>query len=1157
MQPIDTTSYVSQKSTPFPVFPRNQMVQPLLDMLIKNNYVLLHGPMRWGKSVFARECFCNDIAVKKYFDEIIYLNMNCLRMEIPRNFEWNATRTIFQTDLAFNDFISNAPNKALNSIFLYFLNFYERNKTLIVLDHTDCIPKSQEITSWWSRFARELCSSNHKLNGNNRSAFFNQNKDFHILWIDRSFSLESSNIPISKALVADMEMPLIVERDVDYWLNQSDVNHEISMSDILRITGGHVGLFQDLHLFQKKNNNDRSLSPNLLDSFLNQQKQLYSPEIHYFLKIITRYPEINIDFFRLSHIRKDLIPEDLFSSLWTSGMYNRQKNQYSMYLMSPVFQQRLNKILTEKHRSYLGATYTIEKFFTNIKQSSIESEISAEQLLRTLIEITDYREILKYLKEILQIRFGLRIDIYLRNPDHLLIWEHIETDGSHFKSTPWFQNQHAQQEFPIIFSKAARTGRRQLVGNRCFLPIVGTYGNVGIILVGSLPLKQSVWRNQLFLREIWGYVQAIQPIISKTADCFFLWKYQKSLKDERKKISETPLSSGDDEYGNVIEEAQCVSFALLKRINIYGKNEWIPQIIKSKENPDKDSSESNNYKDYLFNEFDYYQGANQRGIDNIVYNTIQHGLVVSENGKKIFPRIYEKKPLTTLFLQPIHASVSENFIEKLLVVFTFCPTKEQSKEVIDSFKREQLTHIARRISRVFYLKNTWQKKYSYELGLLSEIGVSISQHWTDPEQFIDYILQTIKNIFSVSSISIHDIISVQQKGKNQQKILKVRHSIGYKKNYADYQYKIGSDHEEGKAGFVARTSRTLATWKLYDKKNPQKSVRYELDHDLLLLIPFQEPIRGEDQGAHYLVEEIVQTFLATPIIVLKKDTNEPVTIGVLKVQNRIANIDQNFTSSEILSFFRIGRMLGPFLYMLQNKTNHIFQEQKRAIEIILDTLDFEVSNSLSKIKTSADSAEFELENCNLDEGASRNLLSRIREISEYTSGLYKRFQVLNRLFDSNLEDKTGDPKIIHLEKEIELADKFCRERNIKLEASIIPDHKIWIDNDHFRLAIGSILRHIISILQSNDNFIIRIESAYLENMDSIKIESSNLNLCDEDIHFFSSNITTLNNDMFDGDYRNKVELYLAYLAIEAVKGKINSNVTRDSISFIIILPREK
>ena len=928
---------------------RQKMVKQVCSLLELDAELMVLGPAQWGKSQFITWDLLQDEALVRRFPNRIFLDCFTLRMGNPGSFEWEATRGLYGgREREFQQFMNTLtaeedhnpqarqherPNiSKAQPLISYIHHQAKTGATLIVVDHLDCLSDTPAMESWLLRFRSFLLSTGCK-----------------VIWVERARDLSDSRFgdlakrvrkraaspygskmqDRERQLPVEVHIPPLDRDEIDAWLQSPAFGDDsMPMGDwVLEATGGLPLLVYDFGLYLLSH---EYRGREAVERYVEDKSALYSRACYGLLCVLRDYPE---EFGQW----KTAPSKSLSKALWLTGAFEL-KGEHSLEYASPIYKKRSEEIVSIENLLLMGKQVDPSEVIEY--RTKWKTEVMTLPLMRYLLSVQDCQGVFQSLNTILVQRFKIKdLKFMLREIRHPVVWFSYDPKLKATRKTLIHQ---AQEDFVGV----SRSGRLQYCPSRhrIILPVVGASGCVDLLLSAELPdqYRGKNWRLESFNRMLNDVVQALQPVLARAAEGFFLRRFRNGMDDLLRTLNRQKIRTNQDDPDLFLHEAGCEALAIL----IQRKNQWLPWIFGSI--PGARDIQPFKRRDLL-------EQPDPQSLWQHAWRSDARELVLGPaRARLLFPRLEREGYDNTLFIKPLRVA-AEGQENRYLVLFVFQSDKKPDMPgwVLDEFKRQHLSIIAHRLA-VFGQYQVWMaREYKRELDLFNQVGAALSLVQSEPVQAQEKIVSSLKSFFQVSALSIDDVVEMPDIGGTSVKVRR-RCSKGYHDDYARHVYAPEQGHpEEGKTGYIARTGRTLVSSL---QEGDARPVDQYLDPDGTgTLIPLNEDINGRDYCAETLREGRERNFLGTPI--RWNDDEEPgkeKIIGVLKMANRTGEQVLSFTEKDAAAAERIARLLAPALYMLQHRGEFGLRQRLVSMEAMMRGIEHEIRNPLAKIRGAYD-----------------------------------------------------------------------------------------------------------------------------------------------------------------------------------------------------------
>ncbi|QCN96707.1 hypothetical protein D3093_15355 (plasmid) [Azospirillum argentinense] len=986
-----TATMSISRSVSVPAAPRSALRDRLVQSLAAGRNIILEGPRFWGKTTLARSIHAVAKGRREDFTEVVSIDF--LPVQCP---EIQQLEQHLEVRLATGSDVDGQQSSRAD-----FKNRLEKqlgSRGLLILDHAETLLDNTGKQRWLANLIRQGIKK-----GMIVLALVEDAKPFY----DALSETSRNDQPDFETF----QMPCLTEEEIREWdAALDDVGlscfSNTSIEDVLRITQGMVGLTRDFILFQASR---RFPLQDALNRFVEMQERQYSPLCHAVLCNVMAHPDEAAGW-RAPESR------ELNDTLLKTGAF--ETSEHGIEIRSKVHQQRLLQVLTPENIAVAFTPRGPEwaKLHTQRPQEpaavgkrSYPLEVVVESFVRHC-ERLHGSQIFHETHRFLSVVLRTQVSIHIVDSTHAKIW-HSVIGTSRGAAGTWLMDRETRPHESLAVLTGQRVTQPADEGisgkPRYFLPVIGNSGIVECLFVATPPRDVCVtmWRQALYVRCLWHILQALRPVLARAAETQALTHLHRSFANVRQLNERVEIPSRSFSLEDAIADSKASSLAVLVQSETGASNttRWVPVDVANSPNKPPGGMELT---------LEQLSDMDTNRLDQIAKHPTGRGLVLNHTDtRNVFRTLMTGGRRVAVYVKPavLQGSVASprtapaqpgpqgrQAQERLLLVFFFdegIPNPGSSdlrlQSLLDGSRQHYLSLIARYVAEAEFNRRRLQHIYAEELELFSRIGKIMSERLSDPGAAEKEMLQELKKFFKVSSVSINDVCQVQRKEGTRREV-RMRCGIGYSARYQQTVYQVDSQ-TEGKTGFVVRAGRTLVCWRINQQDETMFQYLWNPDNNALERI--EAKISGRDRCKSYLPEGGIYCFLGAPIWLNTSYGKE--VIGVLKIANRTGDLRQRFEPDEIQSANRIAGLLGPILYLLQNRSLTSEKLNLHAITLLMQGLGHEVSTPIGHVLGTIQNLKRQL--CASSAGVT-DLANRLNNIERYAGDAMDSVQALQELW---------------------------------------------------------------------------------------------------------------------------------------------------------------
>lgn len=1031
-------------------FRRNHIVGSLFALIPRpGTHALLYGPGYRGKTWLLQG------PIKGYAESqgmaCVYLDLNSLRRRDPYAQDFSAARWLFDEDeVEFQRFLreDRVPG---DSLFDKRLDQLTPQGGLVIVDHLECLSRAPAITSWLKKKIKHL-----------------KERKFRVIWSERVASPTDSRIAQVIEDFSDFEIPVLSNDEISEWLSdpaqRALIENGLTPTDVQYATGRLVTLARDLRIWMTETPRGS------IDLFVKRQSEKYSPACKEVFDILRQNPEElnNWQDPRSGKVRK---------ALWLSGAFVKAPNG-ALNVAAPSYDARL-KSLVNSTTLLRSASNAYERIGTRLDPLF---EVKTHSLIARLSSCEELSDITTILRHFFGGSLRLKLTFYRRDETHPLIWRSVgrALDGENSKEVNlaperlWRlqRGELNDEKMLTVLHNGRRFPYAPKRGETFYVPALDTEGNVDFV-VEAITSFSSMWQRLMAARAIAQVISTLAPTLTNLLKVYRFRQRHRANNRMRSKLDDQALQVDRDEVLQIFTETEASFFAILG-FNGREDGRISPAITLFRMNPNVPDSIQINTNELVC-------GSAGKDLLRIAEDARSRGLVITGGPSlaHLFPSLKSIIEKVTLFLKPVKVYEQGKSHPRLVVVgFIQIPTsckrsKSSPYRVIEGAEQFHLGMLARRLVQFDAIGNRWLRHFDQERIVLNEIASAIPIVISDPNLALDRILKAMQSFFSVSAISISDVLTVHR-GAESTREVHLRRGVGYKPGFENYVYRLDDPRTEGETAYVAKKAKVVAWW-----RNPSTNddVQFEFDPARLILMPITEPIKNLAQCFMFVPERQIYCFLGAPVILPKTQESPAQVIGVLKMVNRVNRGYQRFGTYRIDSARRLASILAPLLFIVQQGTGFGMSNRLRTLKTFLGAIDHELREPIEKLLHSV-----EILQAGIDDPIQRFYLD---QISLARQALAERIAAL-RSFVEFEPRNCGYHSLASLISTV--CDEFSWRDNSgpMVDQSGVTDVLVFTDPSAFKVALLNLLRNAREAIPTQTIPVIKVAS-YLKDSEHVAI----------------------------------------------------------------------
>ena len=325
--------------------------------------LFVYGPSHYGKTFFVKNQVICDPRIRERFPLCTWIDFFTLRMQSSRILERDAVWKLFgPEEESYHRFMYEIDGYKNDEATLWPLKEYIKRKHdgargIIVLDHIECLNKSQEINKWFVNFVNFL-----------------GRRKISCIFIQREYTKEKSRFYEIMPLCYPFKMPRVDVKDINLWLDDPvfDEVRKIGVTprDVDRASGGLVGVVHDFGAYLTNYTYGLSKRPErIFRFFVDKHSKQYSRLCDSLIQRVKEYPDITDQICNQFFETKGKIRDNIFDNLDENIKYN--------LLMTGCFKEDGNRLLfvCPAHRERLRSIIRPEMMIKSLYAGDMKMDI--------------------------------------------------------------------------------------------------------------------------------------------------------------------------------------------------------------------------------------------------------------------------------------------------------------------------------------------------------------------------------------------------------------------------------------------------------------------------------------------------------------------------------------------------------------------------------------------------------------------------------------------------------------------------------------------------------------------------------------------------------------------------------------------------------------